>query len=159
MERSQPNNGEKPCPLCNIPDAEVLMEFPRWRIARTKTMKGHKERFMIYSNDHVKTLDEQSVGEAFLMLMTISHRFFSHTNTWAIFEPVYATVPDHWHRVASDLDPAADDHEQILKTPRLVIDTERETVTRVMPETVPQISVVSQQSLRAPVSSREISEP
>src|SRR5207249_64937 len=24
------------CPLCNIPDREVLAEFPRWKLARTK---------------------------------------------------------------------------------------------------------------------------
>ena len=41
------NNGEKPCPLCNIPSREVLAEGPRWRLARTKTMKRHSERLMI----------------------------------------------------------------------------------------------------------------
>ncbi len=136
MEGLQEANKGKPCPLCNLPDTEVLMEFPRWRVARTKTMKGHKERIMLYHKDHVKTLDEQSVGEAFLLLMAISQKFFSHAKQWAIFEPVYATVPDHWHRVASDLDPGSEDHEQILKTPRLVIDTEHMTISRASAEPV-----------------------
>lgn len=124
---------EGSCSLCNIPDREVLVEFPRWRLVRTKTMKGHKERLMLYHKNHVKTLDEQSIGEAHLLLMTIGQKFFSYARHWAILEPLYATVPDHWHRVASDLDPGSDDHEQILKTPRLIIDTEQTTVTRVNP--------------------------
>ncbi len=125
------------CPLCKISDSEVLVEFPGWKLARTKTMKGHKERLMLYHQDHEKTLDEQSVGEAFLLLMIAGQKFFSHVKEWAIFEPVYATVPDHWHRVASDLDPKSDDYKQILKTPRIVIDTENMSVSKVGPQSPP----------------------
>ncbi len=92
------------CPLCKIAQREVLEEYPRWRLARTKTMKGHRERLMLFHREHLKTLDEQSIGEAYLLLMGIGSRFFSYVTEWAIFEPVYATVPNHWHRVASDLD-------------------------------------------------------
>jgi hypothetical protein len=130
----QETGKEKPCPLCTIPDEEVLMEFPRWKLARTKTMKGHKERLMIYHKDHTKTLDEQSVGEAHMILLTIGQKFFNYTKQWGIFEPVYATVPDHWHRVASDLDLGSEDYEQILKTPRLIIDTDQMTIDRVKPQ-------------------------
>jgi hypothetical protein len=133
-QSSQETGKEKPCPLCTIPRDEVLMEFPRWRLARTKTMKGHKERVMIYYKDHAKILDEQSVGEAHMILLTVGQKFFSYTKQWGIFEPVYATVPEHWHRVASDLDPSSEDYEQILKTPRLIIDTDRMTIDRVKPE-------------------------
>jgi hypothetical protein len=125
---------ERPCPLCTIPPEEVLIEFPRWRMSRTQTMKGHKERLMIYYKEHAKTLDEQSVGEAHMILLTIGQKFFYYTKQWGIFEPVYATVPDHWHRVASDLDPGSEDYEQILKTPRLIIDTDQMTIDRVKPE-------------------------
>jgi hypothetical protein len=137
LERTKPfqeAEKEKPCPLCTIPLEEVLIEFPRWRLARTKTMKGHKERLMIYYKDHAKTLDEQSVGEAHMILLTIGQKLFSYTKQWGIFEPVYATVPEHWHRVASDLDPGSEDYEQILKTPRLIIDTDQMTIDRVKPE-------------------------
>ena len=127
------NGKEKSCPLCNMPKNEVLLEYPRWKLARTKTMKGHRERLMLYHADHVKTLDEQSVGEAYMLLLTIGRKFFSYTNQWAIFEPVYATVPDHWHRVASDLEPGAEDHEQILKTPRLIINNDKMRISRVVP--------------------------
>jgi hypothetical protein len=121
------------CPLCVIPDGEVLVEFSRWRLARTKTMKGHRERLMLMRREHVKDLDEQSIGEAFMLILSTGKRLFGYAKEWAVFEPVYATVPGHWHRVASDLDPNAEDHEQILKTPRLIIDNETMSITRIVP--------------------------
>jgi hypothetical protein len=96
-------------------------------------MKGHKERLMLLHKDHVRTLDEGSVGEAYLLLMRAGSKFFSYTDKWAIFEPVYATVPGHWHRVASDLDEHAQDYDQILKTPRMIIDNHGGTISRVYP--------------------------
>jgi len=122
------------CPLCKISQGEVLAEFERWKLARTKTMKGHRERLMLFHKDHVKTLDEGSIGEAYLLLMKAGSKFFSYTDKWAIFEPVYATVPDHWHRVASDLDKNAEDGAQILKTPRMIIDNYQGTLSRAYPD-------------------------
>jgi hypothetical protein len=136
------------CPLCEIGGDEVLAEFPRWRLARTKTMKGHKERLMLYHRDHLETLDEQSIGEAYLLLSRMGSKFFSYTDKWAIFEPVYATVPRHWHRVASDLDEKAQDYLQILKTPRTVIDNKDGTVSREIPAKEPSISPIE----RSPVN-------
>jgi hypothetical protein len=134
-------NGEAHCPLCNISPEEVVAEFPRWKLARTKTMKGHEERLMLYHREHVRTLNEQSIGEAYILLSKIGSKFFSYTDTWAIFEPTYATVPDHWHRVASDLNENAQDYQQILKTPRMIIDNKEGTVSRVNPN--PELPVPS----------------
>jgi hypothetical protein len=97
-------------------------------------MKGHKERLMLLHKEHLKSLDEGSIGEAYLLLRNIGSKFFSYTDKWAIFEPVYATVPDHWHRIASDLDEKADDWGQILKTPRLIIENHEGNITRVFVE-------------------------
>ena len=121
---------ETDCPLCKITGAEVLAEFPRWKLARTRTMKGHRERLMLYRKEHVKTLDEQSIGEAYILLSRIGSKFFSYTDRWAIFEPIYATVPNHWHRVASDLDEKAQDYQQILKTPRTIISNRDGTLSK-----------------------------
>lgn len=63
-----------------------MTEFPKWRLARSKTMKGHKERLMIYYRDHAKTLDEQSVGESCMILLTIGQKFFPYAKQWSIFE-------------------------------------------------------------------------
>ena len=127
-------SGVQLCPLCKIPQREVLAEFQSWKLARTKTMKGHKERLMLFHKEHLKTLDEGSIGEAYLLLAQVGAKFFSYAEKWAIFEPVYATVPDHWHRVASDLDNRAQDYEQILKTPRMIIDNHDGTIIRAYPE-------------------------
>ena len=97
-------------------------------------MKGHKERLMLFHKDHVRVLDEASIGEAYLLLVKAGLKFFSYADKWAIFEPVYATVPDHWHRVASDLDENAQDYGQILKTPRMIIDNHEGTILRVYPD-------------------------
>lgn len=96
-------------------------------------MKGHRERLMLLRREHVKDLDEQSIGEAYMLILSTGKQFFDYTKEWALFEPVYATVPTHWHRVASDLDPGAEDHHQILKTPRLIIDNETMSITRNVP--------------------------
>lgn len=122
------------CSLCNIPEQEVLVEYQRWKLVRTKTMKGHRERLMLLHKNHLRTLDEGSVGEAYLLLMKAGSKFFSYTDKWAIFEPVYATVPGHWHRVASDLEENAQDYDQILKTPRMIIDNHDGTISRVYPD-------------------------
>ncbi len=122
------------CPLCKIPQGEVLAEFQSWKLARTKTMKGHKERLMLFHREHLKTLDEGSIGEAYLLLSQVGAKFFSYAEKWAIFEPVYATVPDHWHRVASDLNEKAQDYAQILKTPRTIIDNHNGTISRAYSE-------------------------
>src|SRR5260370_18744840 len=129
----------EPCPLCKIPQVEVLAEFQSWKLARTKTMKGHKERLMLFHKEQLKTLDEGSIGEAYLLLAQVGAKFFSYDEKWAIFEPVYATVPNHWHRVASDLDERAQDYGQILKTPRMIIDNHDGTVARVCPEKEPRL--------------------
>ncbi len=121
------------CPLCKIPDSEVLEEYARWKLVRTKTMKGHRERLMLLSKEHLESVDEQSVGEAYLHLMRIGSRFFSYVKEWAIFEPAYATVPDHWHRIISDLDKKAQDYQQILNTPRTIVSNNGGPIYRVEP--------------------------
>ncbi len=94
-------------------------------------MKGHRERLMLFHKKHLGTLDESSVGEAYLLLSQLGAKFFSFTDKWAIFDPAFATVPDHWHRIASDLEAGTEDYDQILKTPRMIIDSKNSTVTRV----------------------------
>jgi hypothetical protein len=112
----------------------VIADFERWKLARTKTMKGHRERLMLLHKEHLKTLDEGSVGEAYLLLERIGEKYFSYTDKWAIFDPDFATIPDHWHRVASDLDESADDYKQILKTPRMIIENHKGSISRIFPE-------------------------
>ena len=96
-------------------------------------MKGHRERLMLLYKGHVRSLDERLVGEAYALLMRIGSRFFAYTDKWAIFDPDFATIPAHWHRVASDLDENSEDYDQILKTPRTIIENHEGSVSRVLP--------------------------
>jgi hypothetical protein len=121
------------CPLCNLTKQEVISEWPNWVLARTKRLKGHKERLMLCYKDHVPSVDERSIGEAYMMLFNVGMKAFHYSRYWAILEPTYATVPEHWHRVCSDIDPVAEDHEQIIKTPRLVIDNKTLNIQRAEP--------------------------
>ena len=101
---------------------------------------------MLYHRQHLEKLDEQSVGEAYMLLSKIGTQFFSFTDRWAIFEPVYATVPHHWHRIASDLDVNAQDYTQILKTPRTIISNKDGAISREAPikdtSTLSEVSTV-----------------
>jgi hypothetical protein len=121
------------CPLCKIPLKEVLVDFDRWSLVRAKNLKGHRERLMLVSKRHSKQLDEGSIGEAYLLLNSIGQRFFGYADQWAIFESDFATIPDHWHRIASDLDANADDFQQILKTSRTIISNRGERISRLFP--------------------------
>ncbi len=118
------------CPLCNLSKEEVISEWPNWVLARTKRMKGHKERLMLCHKDHVRAVDERAVAEAYMTLFSVGMKMFHYTRYWAIFEPTFATIPEHWHRVCSDIDPVAEDYSQILNTPRLVIDNKTMSVLR-----------------------------
>ncbi len=104
------------CPLCRISEKEVLVDFDRWRLVRAKNQ-----------------LDEGSTGEAYLLLNSVGQRFFGYADEWAIFESDFASIPDHWHRIASDLDVNADDFQQILKTSRTIISNRGEKISRVFP--------------------------
>jgi hypothetical protein len=121
------------CRLCKIPLKEVLVDFDRWSLVRAKNLKGHRERLMLVSKRHSKQLDEGSIGEAYLLLNSIGQRFFGYADQWAIFESDFATIPDHWHRIASDLDANADDFQQILKTSRTIISNRGERISRLFP--------------------------
>jgi len=129
--KSEHSTGVTRCALCALPDSQVLLEFDRWKLARTKTMKGHRERLMLLHKQHLKIVDEGSVGEAYLLLERIGSKYFSYTDKWAIFDPDFATIPDHWHRVASDLDENTEDYKQILETPRMIIENHEGKITRI----------------------------
>ena len=79
------------CSLCNIPEQEVLVEYQRWRLVRTKTMKGHKERLMLLHKKHVRTLDEGSIGEAYLLMMKAGSK---RVTTWdALCHTTFGNMP------------------------------------------------------------------
>ena len=118
------------CPLCKIVGNEkVELDFSvdgasrgdtagKFFIVATKMKKGHDFRFMVVHQDHVRTIDRKAemaaIGEFFKFMKQFGVDF-------AIMESTHATVADHWHRVATDLKPGADDNSQIGDTDRFEV--------------------------------------
>lgn len=104
------------CPLCKALQTETpLAQNKDFIVLRTKAMKGHKERIMIVFRAHTSQLLEITEWEGERYLEQIGKELFKST-FFLILDPTYATISDHWHLVASDLDKNADDYDQVLCT-------------------------------------------
>jgi len=106
------------CPLCNL-DLEKEKKYYEDRsfiILRTKTWKGHRERIMIVFRRHEHTVPQKAYEHALDMLTKIGRQVFSYTPKFVIMDTTFATINDHWHLVATDLDPKSEDFNQILST-------------------------------------------
>lgn len=123
----------KKCPLCkNVTSIfvhsqkeTVLDESAYTIIVRTKTLKGHKERIMVVAKAHKAEVPYWLRELALARLEEVGKRVFNYTPKFVIMDGTFASIKDHWHLVATDLDPKAEDFEQILKTKWLkVIDTD-----------------------------------
>jgi hypothetical protein len=102
------------CPLCEaIQNEKGLYEDDAVKVLRTKTLKGHRERVMVVSRDH------QMNGwiETYMLkkLEDTGMKLFDYTYKFVIVATDYASVPDHPHFIASDLEPG-EDHLQLLGT-------------------------------------------
>jgi len=114
------------CPLCNLDPGKEVFFYRDLHIAvvRTKKLKGHVQRIMVLTNEHVETVPQWLFDHAISKLIEVGKKVFSYTPKFVIMEGTYASVRDHWHLVASDLDPESEDFEQILRTKWLkVVDT------------------------------------
>lgn len=114
------------CPLCNLnPTSEVFfLRDPHISVVRTKKMKGHRERVMVLTNDHVEAVPNWLFDHAVEKAIEVGKRVFNYTPKFVVMESTYASIRDHWHLVLSDLDPKSEDFELILKTKWLkVVDT------------------------------------
>jgi len=122
------------CPLCGVWDREpenVFYQDEEKAVVRTKYLKGHRERIMIVWKEHVREISEEARNRALKVLEEVGKRVFSYTPKFVIMEGNLARnsmVPDHWHLIASDLDPRAEDFEKILSTPWIgVVETAGES--------------------------------
>ncbi len=106
------------CPLCNL-DLEKEKKYYEDRsfiVLRTKTEKGHRERIMIVLRRHEHTVPQRAYEHALDTLTKIGRQVFSYTPKFVIMDTTFATINDHWHLVATDLDPKSEDFNQILST-------------------------------------------
>jgi len=106
------------CPLCelNLKEEKVYFEDDSFLVLRTKRLKGHKERVMIVYKRHEHELPCRAVERALEVLTKMGRKLFSYTPKFVIMDSTFASINDHWHLVATDLDPKSEDFDQILAT-------------------------------------------
>jgi len=119
------------CPLCNLKLKEevVFYEDEFIVILRTRDLKGHQERIMVVWKAHYSHIPDAQYAYALMKLIDTGKRVFKYTPKFVIMEGTFQTIKQHWHLVATDLDPNSNDFEQILRTPWLeVVGTELEGI-------------------------------
>ena len=117
------------CPLCNFSNSgeKIYYQDDKIVIVETKNRKGHQCRIMVVSKDHVSNVSDSLWNYALYKLIETGKKVFDYSPKFVIMEATFANIKTHWHLVATDLDPNADDFSQILKTPWIdVIGTDLE---------------------------------
>jgi len=71
---------------------------------------------MIVLKEHQPRVTFKAKEMALDILAKIGKEAFKYTPKWVIMDTTFATIKQHWHLVASDLDPKSDDFDQILIT-------------------------------------------
>ncbi|MGB9854843.1 MAG: hypothetical protein ACPLRY_08605 [Candidatus Bathyarchaeales archaeon] len=106
------------CPLCalDLQNEKIFYEDASFIVLRTKKLKGHRERIMIVYKRHQHTISQKDYERALNILSKIGREVFRYTSKFVILDSTFATINDHWHLVASDLDPKSEDFDQILST-------------------------------------------
>jgi len=106
------------CPLCSLDlkKEKIYYEDRSFIVLKTKTLKGHKERIMIVHKRHDHTIPYKNYERALDIVSKIGGKVFCYTPKFVIMDTTFATINDHWHLVATDLDPKSEDFNQILAT-------------------------------------------
>lgn len=113
----------KKCPLCEALDKEdYLWEGAETVIIQTKHLKGHNKRIMIMTKKHSENIDEIDNDYFIKHFIEFCEDYFDEEPTFALVEPTYATIHDHWHRIACDWK-GLQDLQQLLYTPHQSIAT------------------------------------
>src|SRR2546427_5721887 len=94
---------ENNCLLCEAVHNEPWLDYyAGFAIIKTKNMKGHSKRCMVLSSKHKRELGEQEVETATAFLF----RYLSSVHRdhdWAIMDSTHASIPEHWHMVATTI--------------------------------------------------------
>jgi hypothetical protein len=95
---------------------KVFHEDESFIVLRTEDLKGHRERIMAVLKEHEHTIPYKAYERALDLLSEVGMKVFSYTPKFVIMDSTFATINDHWHLVATDLDPKSLDFDQILAT-------------------------------------------
>lgn len=106
------------CSLCKLDLAkeQIFYENRSFVVLRTRDLKGHRERIMIVIKRHEHTIPYKVYERALNILTKLGKKVFSYTPKFVILDLTFATINDHWHLVASDLNPQSEDFDKILAT-------------------------------------------
>ncbi len=106
------------CPLCDLDlkKEKIFWNVPAFVILRTKDLKGHRERIMIVYKVHRHEIPFEVYEAALDALIKIGKEVFKYVPKFVIMDSTFATMNEHWHLVATDLDPKSEDFNQILTT-------------------------------------------
>ncbi len=122
----------QPCPLCLALQNERKLESLKMEnemgdgdwfyILPTKNSKGHKSRFQVINKLHgFHSEDGYPTPKVAQDGMNLLFQFmYARGEDFAIMEPAFASIKDHWHLVATSLDSGEDD-AQVAKTPRVEV--------------------------------------
>ena len=104
------------CPLCKINSRDdiIFHQDHLVTVCRTKDLKGHHERLMVLLNRHAIEPNRVEHDNARVRLVMVGRQRFQ--GDFYLLHDTFSRIHDHWHMVASRLDPNADDYEQILAT-------------------------------------------
>lgn len=106
------------CPLCRANKEERFYYEDKWvKVLDTKGLKGHKNRIMVSLKEHKAMVPEWLQAHMLDALERTGREVYASEYKFVIMSPLNGNVPDHAHFVASDLNPSADDWEQVLATP------------------------------------------
>jgi len=105
-------------PLCSLDlqNEKIFYQDDSFIVLRTKNLKGHRERIMIIYRRHQHTIPYKAFERALNILTQIGREVFKYTPKFVILDTTFATINDHWHMVASDLDPESEDFDLMLAT-------------------------------------------
>lgn len=109
------------CPLCKLEPELVRYRDQLVTVVDTLNKKGHRERIMVVYNRHSKEIPKEHETHAMDVLEEIGKEVFEYTYKFVILDSTYGSIKDHWHLVASDLDPQTEDWDKMLGTPWLKV--------------------------------------
>jgi len=107
------------CSLClAVEKEEPIYKDDKITILETKNLKGHKRRIMaVWQKHNDLHFTGHSLDELLWRLTNVGLQVFNYTEKFVIMSTKFATIRDHYHLVATDLEPDSEDFRQILGTP------------------------------------------
>lgn len=109
------------CPLCNmdLPNEKVYCSSDGILIVDAKQKKGHKERIMMITKEHGVQHPRERLYNGIQQLISVGKKVY--TSDFALLSDRFSSTRYHWHIIASDLDQNADDYQQIMETPFILV--------------------------------------